>query len=425
MVELDGVTYTVKTPSENTQDMLDRINTYCTNNNVTNSKNELIQLEAKFSSPIYLVLWALGYLVTVLQNLVVSVGRTLSVQESNEQQLLNIADIAGIKRAQASATTFDIQVKAMSTDDSNWQADVNEGKLVITSDDTITYQGIVYAPALHPDITIEPNQYGYITMVAQSSGSQDIAAGTITEFDSTIPNLASLQQFVAIPGQDIESLASLRQRLQRRQYSGTSIDAAIDEMRALPGVTVANIIYNTSVSETKYIGADSIELPPRWSIVIVQGYNANIATAYWNHLSAPNIAYDEENDSYDYRNIPANRILEVQSYVTHAQQKLPIVILKPSLKQLYVQVYIGMPVVAEIIGNMKNAITAYINRNLVIGQSVSSSMILTALADYASYTILGATVGSSSGGTSYKTTQAEDVLWTLSTENININMPEA
>lgn len=426
MIELDGRKYIVSTPAENTQDMLDRINAYCTENNVTNSKGEVVSIEKNFASPFYLILWALGYLVTVIQNLVYSCAKGLNVQMASDDQLLNLADMAAVARGQASVTTFNLMVRAMDAENSNYDENANEGKCVITSEDTITYQGVVYKPAVRPNITLEPGQYGYITMVAQTSGSNQIAASTITAFDSTIANLDSISQpDDAIPGQAQESIASLRQRIQRKQYSGTSIDSAIDAVRALEGVTMCNITYNESNTETMNVGEDALEVPPRSALIIVQGYNPNIAQAYFKFLTAPTCNWEySDTGEYTITSVyPANRLLEVQEYVTHAQQRIPCVILKPKVKPVYVRVILGVNIESSVEDSIKNTVASTLMSTTVVGEDVTSAKILQALTDFATYSIVGTQVSMDGENWNYRTYIAQDVILTYKVENISVVMP--
>ena len=425
MIELDGVQFTVKTPSENTEDMRTAINTYCSNNAITNSKNETVVIEANFASPIYMILWALGYLVTVIQNLVYSVGKAFNVQSANDTQLLNLADIAGVKRGKQSKTTFSIKVTAMTTDNTSYDSSINEGNCIISSDDIITYNGVTYTPALYPSITLAPGEVGYITLVANTEGSYAITEGSITGFDTSIANLDTFYQYTSTPGQKEETIASLRERIQRRQYSGTSIDSCMDAIRSLEGVTLCNIYYNTNISDSMQIGDDGIILPARWALIVVQGYNPNIGSTFFNYLTCPTITYDSATDTLDYSNLNGHteRILAVQWYVSHAQQRIPVLILKPKQIPVYIKVYLGTSVVSSIEVEMKSAI-ADIAVNLTAGQSITSAMILEALSDYTAYSILGAMVSTDNTTYAYTTTQAEDVLFVLNTENISIDMQE-
>ncbi len=418
MIELDGKEFELKTASENTKDLLDTINNYCAENNVKNSKDEVIFIEENMSSPIYIILWAMGYLITVIQNLIYGLGKLLSIQSSPESGLLNLADMAAVKRGSASVTTFQVYLRAMTTDDENFNTEA--GVCTITTDDVCTYQGITYAPAVYPSLILQPGEAGYITMVAQASGSFEISEGAITMFDTQIANLASFEQSAAIPGQEEESLSDLRLRMQRRQISGTSIDAAMDAIRALEGVTVCNIYYNTNISSSVQIGADGIEVPPRTALCLVQGYNPNIAQTYFSYITAPSIKEVNLNGH-------SERLLAKQVYTTHANQEISLLLVTPDLLPLYVTVYIGMAVSSTIELELKEAVCR-LAKGLTVGETITTADVLNVLKDYSTYSVVGAMLSDGVSAPSYTTTnltlQSPDVLWTFNIANISIVMPE-
>lgn len=421
MVELDGVQYSIKTPAENTSDMLNRINTYCANNNVKNSKGEQVYVEANYASPLYLLLWAFGYFVTVIQNLIYGLGKAMNVQASSEKQLLNIASMSGVKRGTPSFTTFSAMVRAAIESDGStvYNPDVNSGKCIITSEDIITYDGVVYTPALYPQIVLEPGESAFLTFVATSYGSYQIAESSIQGFDSNPANLATFVQYTAIPGQAQESISSLRERVQRRQYSGTSLDAAMDAIRELEGITTCNIYYNESINADRPIGEDNIIIPPRTAAVIVQGYNKDIAKKFYEHLFCPTITKENVGGSYD------ERLLEVQTYVSHANQEIPLIVLKPAQDEIFVNVHIAQSVEGSIEQGMKEAVCSVAN-GLTIGQTVTSSMILDALKDYSSYGVVGVQMrGGKTSALSFRAIPYEDAIFTFNVNNITIVMPEA
>lgn len=414
MIELDGIEYSVKTPSENTQDMLTTINNYAADNNITNSKGEQIYIEENFASPLYLILWALGYLVTVFQNLVYGLGKAFSVQGASEKQLLNIADMAGVKRGKPSLTTFDAIVIAMSSDNSAYDADV--GTCTITTESTITYNGIVYKPAVYPSLVLEAGQTGYLTFIAQTAGSYDIAEDAIQGFDDTIINLGVFKQYQSVQGQEQESIASLRERIQRRQYSGTSIDACMDAIRALEGVTTCNIYYNRSVKSDIPIGEDDIIVGAREALCLVQGYNEHIAETFYQYLTCPSVS------ELAVQTANPARILEVQYYTTHANQQVPLVLVKPKQEPIYIKVFIDQAVSSDVEYAMKTAVCS-MARSLTVGQPITSSSILALLEDYLQYGIQGVMISRDGESYSYKTlTTHADVLWTFNTDNVIIDM---
>lgn len=435
MIELDGRAYTIKTAAENTEDMLNAINDYCAQHDIRNRYNELIQIEARMSSPIYCILWALGYLATAIQNLIYSVGSAHSIQAASDTQLLNLAQLANVKRRQPSLTTFRIEVIAMTPSDASYDAEI--ATCTITSEDTITVEDVIYKPALYPNVVLQPGEAVTLTMVAQRAGSYSIAKDTVMQFDSPIVNLKSIKQPTpSIPGQELESIATLRARIQRRQLSGTTMDIAMDAISELPGVTLCNIFYNTALvadpnSSQYHVGDDTdyVIVPPRWALIMVQGYNKDIAKTYfkfmtaqtigWTELTSGNIEVDRSNISV----VAQRRILEIQIYESKAHQKIPVLIMNPRTKPVYIHVYIATTIVGDIEVAMKEAV-CMLGLSLTAGQAVTSANILAALSEFTSYQIVGATVSSDGGTTfSYKTVQASDLLWTFDTMNITIVMP--
>lgn len=418
MITLDGVEFTVKTAKENTQDMLDAINKYCADNDVRNSKNEVIFIDANYANPLYMILWGLGYLVTIFQNLVYGLGKALSIQGSDEQALLNLADMAAIKRGKPSRTTFPVFVRAMLPEEAGYDYEI--GSCTITSEDKITYQGVTYTPALHPSIVLQPGESTYITMVADEEGSYAISEDVISSFDSAIANLGTFKQEASTPGQEEESLQNLRARLQRRQLQGTSIDKAMDAIRALPGVTLCNIVYNTSVDETLLLGSDAINIKPREAVCIVQGYNQNIAQTFYSYLSAPSIPNTA-------LGLNPERIVDIQYYTSHAGQQIPLVIVAPKKFPLSISVFINTPVQSDVEMQMKDTI-CQLAKELTVGEAVTTSSILAILSPFAKYQVLGATLTDGFSTASYTTKNLErnapDVLWTFDVKNIQVVMPE-
>ena len=418
MIALDGVDFTVQTPSECTADMVARVNKYCSDNNIVNSKGETVFINENFASPIYLLFWAAGYLVSVLQRLVYSLGTNMSIQSSTNNQLLELADIAGLKRGQPSVTTFGVKVQAYKESDDQYDDTVNDGKCVITSDDIITYGGIVFAPALYPKIVLQPGEIGYIMFVATEDTTMEIAEGMIQGFDSSVANLALFEQYAAVPGQEEESIAALRERLQKRTISSSSIDAAIDAIRALPGVTTCNIFVNPSLTNTQYIGEDSIQVGAREALVIVQGYNENIAQTFYEHLCCVSAGTGEG----DLDPIPASRLLQKQVYISHANQEIPLYIATPSQVDAHIRIYAARDMDNAVQDSLKNAVTN-LARTLTMGSELTSAAVMEAISDFAAYSIQGVMVSRDGSTYSYKVTLAVDGVWRFNVSNIFIITP--
>ena len=395
MLELDGVEYKVQTAEECTSDMLDTINDYCVNNDIHNSKNELVQIDSTPSSILYMILYGLGYLVAILQKLIYNLGCGQSIANASEKQLLNIASECGIQRGSASRTTVSVLIYATEV-----------GACEILVSDTVTLNNVSYAPAF--DLTVPASGVGHLILIAQDEGSFVVSEDTMTGFDSTIENLRTFKQYARIPGREQESVASLRERIQRRTYSGTNIDAAEDAIRGLEGVTLCSIYFNDSNSQT--ITINGISVLPRTALLFVQGYSDKIAETFYQHLSCRTNKASVE------------RTLQ-QDYVTHSNQVFPVYIIEPKQTACYVQVYISQTVTSVVINEMKDAIMA-LAKELTSGQELTSQMILKSLDAYTTYGLEGAMVSADNLSFGYKIVPAADELWVFNSDNILITMPE-
>ncbi|MGL4483428.1 MAG: hypothetical protein ACRCUS_00605, partial [Anaerovoracaceae bacterium] len=106
MIELDGISYALQTPEENTQELITYVNSYCSNNNIKNTKGSIIFVETNIANPLYLLFWACGYLASKLQKLLYNIGCLTSLVASSERQFLNLCDIARLQRQQQTKTSI-------------------------------------------------------------------------------------------------------------------------------------------------------------------------------------------------------------------------------------------------------------------------------------------------------------------------------
>ena len=216
MVLLDGIEYEVKTPDENLDDVITYVNDYCAAKDIRNTAGEVIYIEPNEANPLYQMFRGFAYLTTVMQKLIYSTGCSMSIAEASERQLLNLADIAGVKRTQATHTIITGVVFAN-------QEGTGAVDCVITRDMTITITiagtDVVFHPAF--DLTVPIGESRNSVLRAEQYGSYNISANTLTQFDDPVPGFRSMTTSASTPGQGLETIASLRNRLQRRAVEGT------------------------------------------------------------------------------------------------------------------------------------------------------------------------------------------------------------
>lgn len=420
MIELDGIEYDVKSPSENAAAMVTYINDYCTNNSVTNSKGETVQIAENMANPLYLILYGLGYLISVVQKLIYNAGCTFSIPASSESQLMNLANIAGVKRHDATATT----IQAIIFADAETACEITTSLQASVIVGTTT---VIFSPAY--DTIIEAG--GVITMplIADQEGSFSISANTITSFDSPVTGLRSIKTLASIPGTSQETIAALRNRIQSRSINGTQTDLVAADIQALPGVSRCNVYFNISAIDSEVIGdattgvpGDSITVNPRQALILVQGFSNNIAETFYRRMFCLTSGQAEYNAiiAAQQAGTETNRTIVSQTYTTLSGQALTIYIASPRILPLYVRVYVGESLGASDISNIKDTV-ATLSAVMMIGKEISSVDVTKLIQGvYKTLTLQGVYLSVDGENYSYKATPAEDVLYSLNINNIEV-----
>lgn len=409
MLLLDGIEYEVKTPDENLDDVVTYINDYCQMNDVKNSLGETIYIDANEANPFYQMLRGLSYLTTIMQKLQYSAGCSVSVAESSERQLLNLSDIAGIKRTKATHTTIAGVVYA------NLE-DTGAVDCVITREmeASITIAGVdvVFHPAF--DVTVPIGESRNIVLVADQLGSFNISPNTITNFDDPVPGLRMMSTGASTPGQERESIASLRERLQRRTVEGTQIERAASAIQNLEGVAMCSIYFNYSPRENEVVpyGDINITVPPRQALVFVQGWSTDpvaIARTFYRYLLCKTAGSDTPGAQY-------------QDYTTKAGQDLRVWILPPKQQPVWIKIYIKNVLSYEQVDGIKDVICSMAG-NLTIGQSISSVDVVKYVSNvYTNLTVQGAEIALSDDDNAYSYVQVPNptAIFYLNVDNITV-----
>lgn len=408
MIELDGIQYELKTPQENAENALSFINDFCKTNDVRNSHGELVQIEQNWANPLYMLIYGFSYLVTILQKLIYNAGCALNVARASDRQLLNIAEIANVKRKKATKTTIVVMVYAnLSTDTDPAPAPCPITKDLIV---TLTYGGdtITFSPAYETIIPI--NGSVPMVLICNQEGSYSIPAGSITSFDVNPIGFRKISSLASIPGQKEETYASLRRRIQERSTSGTQLDRAAADITQLDGVTLCNVYFNYSNTNTTII--NGIKVPPRQALLFVQGYSDDIAKVFYNHLSCLTAGKD-----YQYT--------LKQEYLTHAGQKLPVYIIPPTIVYPQLRIFIGEKVIAEARQGIKDAI-ASLSEDISIGELLTSTKIINKVQEsYPQLALSGVQLALDDNVFSYQVQAQEYQLFQFDDSKISIIEPQA
>ena len=404
MIELDGIQYNVRTPEENAEDILTFVNTYCSEHNITNSKGELVQIDLNWANPLYLILYGFAYLTTVLQKLIYNVGCSLNIARSSPRQLMNLAEIANVKRKEATRTTIHVILYANNpTDPDPVSCHITQDLLV-----SMTYgsQVITFSPAFETTIAIGSSTP--MVLICNQEGSYSIPAGSVTAFDDEVPGLRKIESQASVPGQARETLSELRARIQERATTSTQLDRAAADITQLHGVSLCNIYFNYSNDSPVIV--NNIEVPPRQSLLFVQGYSKDIARVFYNHLSCLTAGGDTPSTL-------------TQVYTTHAGQDIPVHIIPPTVVFPYITIYINTQETADVISGIKDAI-ATLALNMTIGQTLTSTDIILKIKEvYPTLALAGVQLSIDNEAWSYQLEAQPFQLFGFSSEHMLVSEP--
>ena len=409
MVLLDGVEYEVKTPDENLDDVITYVNDYCAANDIRNTAGELIYIEPNEANPLYQMFRGFSYLTTVMQKLIYSAGCSMSIAESSERQLLNLSDIAGVKRTKATRTIITGVVFANLEGQGAIDCVITQ---TLTATITIAGMDIVFHPAY--DVTVPIGESRSIVLMAEQYGSYNISANTIIQFDDPVPGFRSMSTSASTPGQALETIASLRNRLQRRAVEGTQVERAESAIQNLEGVSMCSIFFNYSPSESVLIpyGNTNITVPARQALLMVQGWSVEenaIARTFYRYLLCKTAGGDVTGH-------------QEQTYITHSNQSLTVNIITPVQQPIYVKIYIKNTLSYEQIDGIKDTICSLAG-SLLIGQSVTSVDVINVVSQiYTNLTIQGAAVSTTGDDNDYSFVKipAETAVFYFNVDNITV-----
>lgn len=271
---------TVETPYNNAVSIFNRTNELLNENNIKDSTGEEIaQLEQIASNPAWLYALACGSLHTSWQEKIAKAYAALDPANCEEDQVLVLASLAGIERG--NGTPSHITVLLTNTSNESVTIPIN----TIFSE---TYTNHTWAvnKTFNLASASEEGHSVIATLYSIDDGAFSVPKSTsFTNDDFTAVTCVS--QSASAEGEDIETIASLRNRLVQGTETADFITQAKNAIELLSGVESCSIWFNSSPSDNLYLGSKTI--PPRNAYLVIKGTDVSekIAETYFHYLDVP------------------------------------------------------------------------------------------------------------------------------------------
>ena len=359
MLQLDGRNYNIQSPKDIATDMVNYINTYCASNGIKNRKDETIFIDMNWSNPLYVVIFGIAYVISLVQKVMYNVACGFSIPNASERQLLNLAQIANVQRRSPKKTT----IRCTVLNDRNAPLTLSNSSPSTTCTVQVEGEDVIFRPAW--DVTIPVGESSLVVLISDNGGIYPVDQDELLEFynDTVLITNITIQHDDAVVGTEEETLVSMRERMQSRRAQTSRIDALIEGLEDLEGVNKAKFFFNYDPVNSSLV--HGITIPPRMGLLIIQGSSTDVAKTFYAYMSC---------ETTDCSSVYPDRAVTT-TFTTKAGQTIPVYYLMPVQEPVYIKIYVKGELQTDVQNNLK-LVCASAAQNLGINDSLTSSDVI-------------------------------------------------
>lgn len=234
----------IDTPYNNAVAILNRTNELLNENNIMDSTGtEIAQLEQNTANPAWLFALACGSLHTAWQEKIAKAYSALDPQSCEDDQVLVLASLAGIKRGDG--TPSHITVLIINTSQSNIT-------IPIGTEFTETYANQTWV--LNKNVELNAGGQQYVTLFTVNDGEYVVPEDITFSYEGDLPILCASTSSSS-GGSTIETIASLRNRISQGEDTANFITQTQSAIELLSGIESCTIWFNNSSVNNLTIGS--------------------------------------------------------------------------------------------------------------------------------------------------------------------------
>ena len=252
----------IDTPYNNAVAILNRTNELLNENNIMDSTGtEIAQLEQNVANPAWLFALACGSLHTSWQEKIAKAYSALDPQSCEDDQVLVLASLAGIKRGDGTPS----HITALIVNSSQSSIVVPIGTAF-----SETYANQTWV--LNKNVNLNAGGQQYVTLFTTEDGEFNVPADVNFDYSGTLPIICASTSN-STGGSTIESIASLRNRISQGEDTSNFITQTKNAIEQLSGIESCSIWFNNNSVNNLTIGLGT---STRVSVTITNPSNENI-----------------------------------------------------------------------------------------------------------------------------------------------------
>lgn len=234
----------IETPYNNAVSIINRTNQLLLENNIKDSTGEAIaQLEATPANPAWLFALACGQLHTAWQEALSKAYSALDPQNCEDDQVLVLASLAGIKRGNGTPSHITVLIENTSGE-----------SLTVPYGTTFTESYANQTWVLNKDVNLAANGKQYVTLFTTTDGEYIVPSGTDFNYSGPL-SITCVSTSSSSGGSSVESISSLRNRISQGEDSSNFIKQTKSAIELLSGIESCSIWLNSSSTESLVIGS--------------------------------------------------------------------------------------------------------------------------------------------------------------------------
>lgn len=233
----------IDTPYNNAVAIFNRTNELLNENNIMDSTGtEIAQLEQNIANPAWLFALACGNLHTSWQEKIAKAYSALDPQNCEDDQVLVLASLAGIKRGNGTPS----HITALIINTSQTSIEVPIGTTF-----TETYANQTWV--MNKTVTLTSGGQQYVTLFTTTDGEFNVPSGISFNYSGSLSIICESSSSSS-GGSNIESISSLRNRISQGEDTANFITQAKTAIELLSGIESCSIWFNTSSENDMTIG---------------------------------------------------------------------------------------------------------------------------------------------------------------------------